>query len=321
MLSKNNVKSNKSHNTHVEEQRENTVFLTGLCGLIKKEELKAYLQSQAKGILSIMLPNKRNAGYSFVELDTKENVNQLIKLHDLKFNGRSIQIRPYVQGEDLQKFKNEVNSRRLFVSKIPKTWADEALKEMFLPFGELENAYIIRKRKTKKSKGFGYVIYKNKEKAQQVASLNQILYKGSEILVKMHEPKQRRFGKKASKAFTKEQADGILYVKKKTTEENKEEEVIKKEPEKIKIPYESTFHWISPNKTEYFLREMNYESYSRPEEYELSFEPRSRAFKRRNLFNQVLRINYQPLRRRFLARKNYLEKESYQACTTSPLYF
>lgn len=324
-MQSNNNSTQLDHQPKADFKKENTVFLTGLCGLVKSEELQEYLETRCSGIISVTLPNKRHAGYAFVELDSKENVNKFLGFKNLIFNDRKLQIRPYVQGEDLKNFKDEVNSRRIFVSKIPKSWADGVLKEFFLPFGELETAYIIRKRQTKKSKGFGYVVYKNKETALKVASLNKILFKGAEILVKMHEPKDKRLTKRKSKTITKEQAEEYEFVKK--SDQNDEENPLKiaEEDYKVKMSYSDTYHWVSPTKKEYYERGMDMDLYSRPEEYELSFELRSRALKRRAMFNKRLNQYYiqaqKNSRIRVWAGRHYVWYNRPQTEKTTPMYF
>lgn len=169
-----------------------TAFVTGLCGLFREEDLKTYLESKCPGIVSVSLPNKRRAGYAFVEAQDKETLEKLLKMRHLSFNGRELLLKRFLKGEELEQFKQEVNSRRLFVYSIPSSWVDEDLRDIFKSYGKIEDAYVIRDRRSKKSRCFGYAIFEEKAIAEDVAKLDYIPIRGSIIRVKMHEPKRRK---------------------------------------------------------------------------------------------------------------------------------
>lgn len=257
-----------------------TVFVTGLCGLIKKEDLESFFNLQCGGSVSIVLPDKKSAGHAFVEMDSPETLQRILKLKNLTFNGREIQIKPYVEGKDLKRFKDEINSRRVFVSRIPKNWSDKFFQEIFSSFGKIETAYIIRNRKSKKSKGFGYIVYESKETALKITSLNKLTIDDSTLLLKMHEPRHKQLLKKGSNACTKDQENNIWKDSKRDIEESP-----KKKSEKVN--YDESFHWIKPTQAQFCLRRQNFQAYSRPEEYDLTFEATARAYERREKFLNI----------------------------------
>lgn len=167
-----------------------TVFLTGLCGLTLKSDLRGFLASKLDGFTNISLPKKHNSGYAFVDFNSVESVSKALEISALKYKGRELLLKPYIKGDRLKKFKNEVNSRRLFVSNIPLSFTDSTIKEVFTPYGDLETAYVIRDRDSGISKGFGYVIFSQKERAEKVANLKIIEKEGLyELKVKIHQPK------------------------------------------------------------------------------------------------------------------------------------
>jgi RNA recognition motif-containing protein len=45
----------------------------------------------------------------------------------------------------------------IYVGNLPYTMSNQELKDMFSPFGQVEDAYIISDKDTKRSKGFGFV--------------------------------------------------------------------------------------------------------------------------------------------------------------------
>lgn len=181
-----------------------TVFVTGLCGLFKASDLKDYFSNKCDGIVSVSLPNKRKAGYAFVETANKKSLKELLKLKQLNFNGRELLLRRFLKGQELEKFKDEVNSRRLFVYSIPKNWVDEDLRELFATYGNIEDAYVIRDRYSKKSRCFGYAIFEEKSVAEWVARKKDLTFKGYLIKVKMHEPKNQKRSRNRGRKFERE---------------------------------------------------------------------------------------------------------------------
>lgn len=203
-----------------------SAFVTGLCGLIKKKDLHKYLSTKCEGIKAVYLPNKRKAGYAFVETKTKKALKNFLALKGLSFNNRELTIKEFLRGGKLQEFKNEVNSRRLFVHSIPQKWKDEDLRQLFASYGAIEDAFVIRDRYTKKSKCFGYAIFEEKEDAVNVARRGCVRFKGSVVKVKMHEKKakgEKKGSKKKSKNHLKQRKPKKPTKPKKITQKESEE--------------------------------------------------------------------------------------------------
>lgn len=174
------------------ESLELTIFLFGIDNSTKSSELKSYLEKKTTGIRSVKLPDKKKSGYAFVQMESASSFKKLLSLKGLKLNGRQLQLVPYSSGSDLKKLQRKVNSKRIFISKIPSNWKDEDLLDLFGRFGKIENAYIIRRRKNNKSRGFGYAIFETEEAAARVASLGSVKTQETTLLVKMHEPKHKQ---------------------------------------------------------------------------------------------------------------------------------
>lgn len=207
-----------------------TIFLTGLSGLTKKKKLLEFLKLKFQGVISINLPNKRNSGYAFIQIESEDAVKRILEVKTFTFEDRELQLTPFIARNNLEKFREELNSRRVFVSKIPKNWTDDKFREFFALFGDLENAYIIRRRKNKKSRGFGFAVYKEKGTALQVASQEFVSFKDRIMMVKMHEPKERPSS---------------------INEENSKTQKI--ENSKMKREEELSFHNLIPTRKGYFL--------------------------------------------------------------------
>jgi RNA recognition motif-containing protein len=55
---------------------------------------------------------------------------------------------------------------RLFVGSLAWSTTDDALHALFAPYGELEEAVVIRERNSERSRGFGYVSYVDAKDAE-----------------------------------------------------------------------------------------------------------------------------------------------------------
>ena len=171
-----------------EETHQNQVFLTGLSGLVREHELLSFLKSKVSGVVSVVLPKRSSSGYAFITMCDDDAKQEILKIKNLRFRDRGLQIKEFMEGNKLSSFKKEVNQRRLFVYSIPKRTKDPELRELFAKFGEIEDAYIIRDRHTKKSRCFGYVIFVDTEIAQMVASMKLIPFGvDRNIKVQMHD--------------------------------------------------------------------------------------------------------------------------------------
>lgn len=73
--------------------------------------------------------------------------------------------------EKVEKFAEETNGRNLYVKSFSKDVTDEEFQEYFSKFGEIELFKIERVPETKESKGFGFVLYKSKEDAQNAIEM------------------------------------------------------------------------------------------------------------------------------------------------------
>ncbi|MDX9971048.1 MAG: RNA-binding protein [Candidatus Gracilibacteria bacterium] len=58
-------------------------------------------------------------------------------------------------------------SMKLYVGNISWNSTSESLKEYFEQFGAVEDAFIMKDKVTRRSKGFGFVTFTNEEDAQK----------------------------------------------------------------------------------------------------------------------------------------------------------
>jgi RNA recognition motif-containing protein len=78
---------------------------------------------------------------------------------------------------------------KLYVGNLPWSVDEEKLKELFSPYGEVEEATVISDRNTGRSKGFGFVTFKDDESAKKaIEEMNEKEIEGRALKVNEAKP-------------------------------------------------------------------------------------------------------------------------------------
>lgn len=84
-------------------------------------------------------------------------------------------------------------SKRIYVGNLPWSVTFEKLKELFSPFGDIEEALVIADKYTGRSRGFGFVTFKNEEDADKaIEDMNEKDVEGRSLVVKEAMPLEER---------------------------------------------------------------------------------------------------------------------------------
>jgi len=79
---------------------------------------------------------------------------------------------------------NDDYSMKVFVGSIDFNVTEKEIEDAFKPYGEVTNTIILRDRETNKSRGFGFVTFKNKESVKNaIDGMNQKAIRGRPIIV------------------------------------------------------------------------------------------------------------------------------------------
>lgn len=80
-------------------------------------------------------------------------------------------------------------SKRIYVGNLPWGVTKVRLEELFSPFGEIEEALVIANKYTGRSRGFGFVTYKNDTDADKaMGEMNEKEVEGRKLVVKLARP-------------------------------------------------------------------------------------------------------------------------------------
>ena len=78
---------------------------------------------------------------------------------------------------------------KLYVGNLPYNISNDQLEAIFSKFGTPDSATVITDRDTGRSKGFGFVEFRNDEQARQAMSLNGTEFGGRSLTVSEARPK------------------------------------------------------------------------------------------------------------------------------------
>ena len=84
-------------------------------------------------------------------------------------------------------------SKKLYVGNLPWSVDLNKLKELFTPFGEVEEAVVIADRFSGRSKGFGFVTFANDADADKaIAEMNSKNIEGRPLKVNEAKPRENK---------------------------------------------------------------------------------------------------------------------------------
>lgn len=110
-------------------------------------------------------------GFAIMDIGDPTTYENIL-LTSQRLNGRPIEVKKLiVDKSELEEHTQSLNDRKVFVSNLPKKLTDVQLHQFFSQYGKVELAYIIKHHKDGKSKGFGFVLYHNKEDKEAVTQL------------------------------------------------------------------------------------------------------------------------------------------------------
>lgn len=145
-----------------------TIFAGGLAYNITKSHMKSYFSKFGK-IKKIDIARKKSGlskGYGFVFFANESGVSNVLKLDHHEILGRKIDVQMAKERPQKEAYKQLVKKCRVFVGGLGPEVTDEELRMVFCSFGVVKSAYVIRDFYTKRSLGFGYVLFKDPRVAQ-----------------------------------------------------------------------------------------------------------------------------------------------------------
>jgi len=162
------------------------LFVHGLAFSTTKETLESHYQKYGTVKEAVVLVDKKgqSKGYGFVTFDSADSALEAAKDPKKRIDSRVTHCNLAFKGNPKKfghagtptgnsssglspKQRENANDRRLFVHSLAWKTEDAQLYEVFRQFGELQEAVVIRDKKSNKSKGYGFVTFKYSEDARE----------------------------------------------------------------------------------------------------------------------------------------------------------
>lgn len=85
-----------------------------------------------------------------------------------------------------------MDKNKLFVGSLPWAVTSDTLRDLFVSYGEVVEAVVINDRMSGRSKGFGFVTFKDEESANKALEMNGHEVEGRPIVVNVAKPRVPR---------------------------------------------------------------------------------------------------------------------------------
>ena len=173
------------------------VFLTGLSYQITPKILKNFFKRRFPSTLGVEMRNQNRktgkiSGFAFLTLTLESEYQTILKQKTFQLFGRKFFATQFLSGKDLQKKKQQIKKRRVFLTGIPHYISDSDLKDLLeSEFGRMEYAFMIEGTAgLQKSTGYGYACFDQFSDAQNAVKVGKLAFKGFKIKIKKFEAKK-----------------------------------------------------------------------------------------------------------------------------------
>lgn len=163
--------------------RENTkIYISCLPSQIEDEAVFNYF-SQFGAVAYIDVKrddteDQRCTGFCQVTCSTVEMKDRIMsESHTLQ--GKILKITPYYEGDQLARYRELIKTHRIYVKNLPIDTSDQELRSIFLPYGRIDNAYCVKKKRYPNKK-FGYVLFEDPKSINQIPE-REIMFRGKPI--------------------------------------------------------------------------------------------------------------------------------------------
>ena len=108
---------------------------------------------------------------------------------------------------------------KIYIGNLPFDTSREQLESLFAEYGNIDEVYLVRDRKTRRTKGYGFVTFDGQEQAQSALALDGEAFNGRTLRVSIAKEKELNDGVSSTKSQGKGQRSqrmlsllGVLLV-------------------------------------------------------------------------------------------------------------
>ncbi|KNA25903.1 hypothetical protein SOVF_002430 [Spinacia oleracea] len=167
------------------------IFVGGLAKNTNLDTFTKYFEKYGEVIDSVIMKDRNTGqprGFGFITYSDPSVVDTVIK-EDHVINDKQVEIKRTIPKGAAQ--ANGFKTKKIFVGGIPTTVTEDGLKDFFSKYGKVVEHEIILDHATKRSRGFGFVVFDNEKVVDDIlADGNMIELDGSRVEIKKAEPKK-----------------------------------------------------------------------------------------------------------------------------------
>ncbi|GAB4859314.1 hypothetical protein Ancab_010776 [Ancistrocladus abbreviatus] len=185
------MNSKKSIPSEVDGASPGKIFIGGLAKDTTLDTFTKYFGKYGEIIDSVIMKDRhtgRPRGFGFITYADPTVVDTVIQETHI-INGKQVEIKRTIPKGAAQ--ANDFKTKKIFVGGIPTTLSEDEFKDFFSKYGKVVEHEIIRDHATKRSRGFGFVVFDNEKVVDDIlADGNMIDMNGNRVEIKKAEPKK-----------------------------------------------------------------------------------------------------------------------------------
>ena len=169
-----------------EEKKMFKMFVGGLGYKVDNKSLKSHFEQFAGVKKALVIRDNstlQSKGYGFVIFSSEESflkaLNSTIIIEGVKADCHQVLTKSNLKDKTILEV-----THKIFVGGISQSTNKEVLQAYFCKFGELQEVRILYDGNTSKSRGFAFVLFKNREALEEVLSIPQHKIKGKIVEIK-----------------------------------------------------------------------------------------------------------------------------------------
>lgn len=164
------------------------LFVRGLAWNTTSETLCAAFQEHGEieeGAVIFDKATGKSRGYGFITYKDMESAQRALKAPGKMIDGRMAVCNLASEGFTGPSTASDQAQRKLYIGGLAPETTSELLLSFFSRHGEIEEGSVAYDKETNKSRGFGFVTYKNVEAAKKALDDPQKMFGGRNITVKL----------------------------------------------------------------------------------------------------------------------------------------
>uniref|UniRef100_A0A7N0RIS7 RRM domain-containing protein n=1 Tax=Kalanchoe fedtschenkoi TaxID=63787 RepID=A0A7N0RIS7_KALFE len=167
------------------------IFIGGLAKDTTLETFVKYFEKYGALTDSVIMKDRatgRPRGFGFVTYADPSVVDIMIEDTHI-INGKQVEIKRTIPKGVAS--TNDFKTKKIFVGGLPSSITEDDFKDFFSKYGKVVEHEIIRDHATKRSRGFGFIVFDDEQVVDKVLSNgNMIDMAGSKVEIKKAEPKK-----------------------------------------------------------------------------------------------------------------------------------